>query len=41
MEECKNCIEKIEGLIPAARNQQLELERAMLENIKLKASLYM
>lgn len=40
MEECKECIQKIEELTSDVRRQQLELEHALLENIKLKSELY-
>ena len=40
LDECNFCINQIENIIPFVRRQNLEIERAMMENFKLKAELY-
>ena len=40
LEECNFCVNQIESILPQVRTQDLELEKAMIENFKLKLELY-
>lgn len=39
-QDCQNCILEIEELIPHARNLQNEIEKAQIENLRLKQEIY-